>query len=267
MKRKRINLIAVIGICVLLALGYFVPLIVMAMEDHDLQSESKVFSIEEIELNFQDIDMIEELAVFPSMLSNHIIVEVGKESYEEEYEAIKDSVQQTVQEKLSSEKYQMIKTAIRDFFAVLGVEQQSKFVKFSTSNYVMMASYNDEKAYSIWKCEVVDEKELSYCFWIDDFTEKVMAFKIPYEIIGTSDENFYEAMGSLANYYGFHHYKLIEAQKYLYKSKYWEDSILLYDEKEGKKLELYLCKIGDILYFNRYPENISIYDNEAKLDK
>lgn len=260
--RKKINILAVMGIFLLLALGYFVPPIVMAMEDRHLQSENKTFFIEEIELNFQNVDMLEELSLFSDMLSQNIIVEIGKETYEEDFVAEKEDAQQAVQEQVSSEKYQIIKTVIKEFLAVLNMENELEFEKISAINYVMMASYNDEKVYSVWKCCGVDEKEQSYCFWIDDFTRKVMAFEVPYEIIGTLDESFYQVMENVKEYYGFAVFGLAEHQENLYKSKYWQNSLMLLNEDKEEGLELYIFKTGETLYFNMYPRTISIYNSE-----
>lgn len=252
MKKNR-NYVAILGIISLLFVGYLIPATVMKLEDLDLWKEKKTIEIEAIQLDNQKVDVIEELSVFAEMLSQSDIVEVGQEIKEErnnemlqlENEAVKDSEEETTSKSL----YQ----TVQEFLTMLDVKEEIVMKEFSAQNYVMMVK---EKFYSIWACIGTDSSGTTYYFWVDAATEMVMAFDVPYVIIGKTDEAFYTAlMSRLVEYYDFEKYGLglysfSEEPKYLYKTKYWSNNLQLYDKAGKEQLSICINKNGDRLLFN-----------------
>lgn len=251
--KKRRNYVAILGIIALLFVGYLIPSAVMKLEDIDLWEEKKSIKIEAIQLDNQKVDVIEELSVFAEMLLESDIVEVDGEIKEEhrnemqqlENEAVKDSEEETVSKSL----YQNI----QEFLTMLDVKEEFVIKSFSAQNYVMMVK---EKFYSIWVCAGTDSSGAIYYFWVDAATEMVMAFDVPYEIIGKTDEAFYTAMMSrLVAYYDFEKnglplYSFSEEHEYLYKTKYWSNNLQLYDKAGKEQLSICIYKNGDRLLFN-----------------
>ena len=136
---------------------------------------------------------------------------------------------------------------------MLDVKEEIVIKSFSAQNYVMMVK---EKFYSIWVCVGADSSGAIYYFWLDAATEMVMAFDVPYEIIGKTDEAFYTAMMSrLVAYYDFEKnglplYSFSEEHEYLYKTKYWSNNLQLYDKAGKEQLSICIYKNGDRLLFN-----------------
>lgn len=251
--KKRRNYVAILGIIALLFVGYLIPSVLMKLEDLDLWEEKKSIEIEAIQLDNQKVDVIEELSVFAEMILKSDIVEVGSEIKEDhsnemqqlENEAVKDSEEETVSKSL----YQ----TVQEFLTMLDVKEEMVMKEFSAQNYVMMV---DEKFYSIWACVGIDDNGTTYYFWVDAATEVVMAFDVPYVIVGKTDEAFYNAMMSrLVEYYDFEKYGLglysfSEEHEYLYKTKYWSNNLQLYDKAGKQQLSICIYKNGDRLLFN-----------------
>lgn len=262
MKKKRNNVV-VLAIIGLLGIGYLIPTAIMKLEDMGLWSEKKSIEIEEIQLNSQEVDVIEELEVFPEMLSNNIVVGMG-DGVEEEYagamQQAEDSEEQSVLETLYH--------TTQDFLTMLDVKEELRLEKFSAINYAMMVDKDDERVYSIWSCVGYDKGGNAYYFWMDATTKKVMAFDVPYSTIGNSDEAFYSAMDRIIDYYdfsayGFPVYSFSETPSMLYYNKYWSNDLLILNKEGEEKLSICVYKMGDRLLFNTYSGTTSIfYDAE-----
>lgn len=252
MKRNR-NYVAIMGIAVLLLVGYLIPTAVMSLEDLDLWKEKKSVEIEKIQLDNQQVNVIEELSVFSEMIYKNNIVQTDgaiSEEYSEEWKTPEDNpVTDNKEASLSNSLYQ----TVQDFLRMLDVKEEIVLKSFSAKNYVMMA---EENFYSIWNCVGTDESGTTYYFWVDATTEIVMAFDVPYAIIGKSDEAFYTAlMSRIVEYYEFEKYGLAlysfaEERELLYKTKYWSNDLLIYDKEGKEQLSICIYKNGDRLLFN-----------------
>lgn len=243
MKKK--NSLVVLGMLVLLSFGYAIPVIVMAVEDRHLQSESKRVSIEKIELNSQSIDVVQKLNMFSKILQNNIVVKVDKEN---SLQFVEDKQESAEKDDLYNGKYQSILSSIEEFWK-LNAKEEVAFEKCTLVYYEMMVSSEDER---------------EYCFWIDDATGKLIAFDIPFGALAESDEGFYAAIENVGKYYGFQTFGLSEYIKNIQKLKYWESSLMLFDETGECKLDLCIFKSGERLYFNMYPGSVSISDGIKK---
>ena len=252
MKNRR-NYVAILGIIALLFIGYLIPSFVMKLEDFDLWKEKKSVKIEAIQLDNQKVDVIEELSVFAEMLSESNIVEEGsaiKEDYRNEMQQIEnEAVKDSEEEDASKSLYQ----TVQEFLTLLDVKEEIVMEKFSAQNYDMMV---EEKFYSVWSCVGTDYSGTTYYFWVDATTEMIMAFDVPYEIIGKTDEAFYTAlMSRIVAYYDFEKYGLAlysfsEVHEYLYKTKYWSNNLQIYDKAGKEQLSICIYKNGDRLLFN-----------------
>ena len=165
---KRKNILPILGIVVILGIGYCIPSIVMWVKDLSLLYEEKEVEIEAIQLDSQDVDMMEALHVFSDMLSNHLVVEVG-DSFKMTYaEAMKDE-----ETSIPSDLYRNI----QDFLTMLDVKEEVILAEFYAQNYVMMPEGTEEKMYSIWVCKGIDKRNVEYHFWVDATLNKVMHSK------------------------------------------------------------------------------------------
>ena len=260
MKSKRNNM-AILGILLLLGMGYLIPTAIMKIEDLDLLHKKKSVEIEEIQLNSQEVDVMEELSVFSDMLSNNIIVEVG-EGVKEEYQDAMQDVESSEEASLSQKLYYVA----QDFLTLLDVKEELILEKFSAINYALMVGKKDERVYSVWSCIGYDEVGNPYYFWIDASTKMVMAFDVPYTIIGHSEEAFHSATNRLVNYYDFESYgcpiyTFAETESLISKNKYWSNDLLISNKNGVEQLSICVYKSGDRLMFNVHPGSASIsYD-------
>lgn len=250
--KKYGNGLAIGIILLLLILGYGIPSVVMAFEDSQLKREVKSIEIEDIELNFHNVDVQKELAVFSDMLLNNIIVE-------------KDETRIMMVEETSDEKYQEMKQSIQEFLQLVNPNEEVEFEKISVTYSVMMVSKEEEDVYPVWKCDVVDKEDREYCFWIDDLSGKVMAFDIPYDLVGVKDEDFINAMEHIAEYYEYSIFGLAEEVTNMYKSEGWQNGLILLDVEGNIDVCLNVFKLNHRLMFNIYPGTLSVseqYDAE-----
>lgn len=268
---KKWNSLAVAGIVVLLVLGYGIPSVIMAIEDNGRKSELKSFEIENIELDFQNVDLEEEMRIFPDMILNHIVMEMGDTSIEikqDSQQNIQDDLQgnedgiaqENVQEEIKNTNELRIETSLSEFLKVLHPEHNIEFVDLKATYYVMMVSQEDERVYPIWECYGIDKEKREYRFWLDDLSGKVLAFGISHEVIGITDEAFFEMIERLGKYYGYDVFGLAESMSNAYKTNAWENALLLLDKAGNLKNSPYLFKVGERLLFNVYPGTVSIYD-------
>lgn len=258
--KKKMNSVAILGILGLLGVGYLIPTALMIVEDRELRLEKKSIEIDDIQLSSQNVDTIEVLGAFPDMLMNDIVVDVGEGSQEDYMESVQSDSNDTEQEYSTS-----LQKNVQDFLLMLDAKEEAVFEKFYATNYAMMVAVNDDRVYSVWECVGVGADENVYYFWVEDSTGKVMAFDIPYNTIGYVDEGFYSAMECLMIYYeisdyGFPGYRYIDTQSNLYKTKYWQNGLLLLDKEGNENLCIYIYKTGDRLLFNNYPGTVSVSD-------
>ena len=238
MKNKK-NLLAVLGIGILLFIAYMVPTVVTRLEDRHLQSENKKFEIEEITLNTGEADLATKLSAIQQVLQDNVVVQES----------------QTV---LSQEPNDVEKKA-REFLSILYDNSETTFLKFSAT-LLVSADANINKVYSLWKCYAVDGDEQEYVFWIDKETEKVLAFEMPYFNEATNTEECYKLAQKLEEYYGFTGNEIMDEVQFFPKLVYAETAIRLFNEAEGTEVVLMLYKSGEQLSFNMYPSQISVYD-------
>lgn len=256
MKRKKSST-AICGIVVLLGIGYLIPTMVMHIKDWSLKNEQKDVSIEAIQIDSQKVDLLEELSVFPDMLSNQFLVEVGG-GFETNY----TEAMQQAEDSFSKELY----TSVQEFLMMLDVKQKVVLEIFYAQNYAMMADVNDERVYSIWVCKGADSSGKEYYFWVDATLQKVMAFDVPYAIYGKSDEAFYSAMHRLVAYYDFSAYDSFAYTYFsepteLAKTEYWKTDLQILDKPGKVILSLSLYKNADRFSFNIYPGTVKISNN------
>lgn len=254
---KKWNSFAVAGIACLMVLGYEIPSVVMTIEDDGRKSELKSYEIEEISLSFQNVNIDEEMAVFSDMLLNNILVEVGATSIE----IRPDEGSQESQDYEGEVEYTKINDSINKFLKILSPESEIEFVDFKANYYVMMVSKEDERVYPIWECYGMDTQKQAYRFWLDDLTGTVLAFEVPYVIIGESDKALHMTIERIGNYYGYEIYGLAETISGAYKIDSWQNALMLFDEGGNEQNNLYIFKIGDRLLFNIFPGSVSFYDN------
>lgn len=256
---KRKNILPILGIVVILGIGYCIPSIVMWVKDLSLLYEEKEVEIEAIQLDSQDVDMMEALHVFSDMISNHLIVEMG-DSFKMTYaEAMKDE-----ETSIPSELYRNI----QDFLTMLDVKEEVILAEFYAQNYVMMAKGTEEKMYSIWVCKGIDKRNVEYHFWVDATLNKVMAFDVPFEIFGKGEEAFYSGLDRVTNYYDFASYGCA-LYSYAYdmsdmvKTKYWKNELEVIDKEFEILISLGLYRDGERFLFNVMPGNAgATYDAE-----
>ncbi len=255
MKKK--NSFAIAGIILLLALGYHMPSAIMAMTDEERNSECKSFQIEEIQLSFQNVDIEEELEIFSEMLLNHIVVEEGKTSIVVGPNAdLQGEVGQAEMENADEESLGVLES-VKAFLEMLCPKVDIEFVDFKAEYYVMMVSGEDERVYPIWACYGVDEQGREYFIWMGDSSKKVLAFDVPFDVIGVTDEAFYMTMERLGTYYGYEVFGLSETVSNVYKIKTWQDTWMTFDEGGNEKNSLYIGKMGERFLFNVYPGSVS----------
>ncbi|MBQ8518246.1 MAG: hypothetical protein IJ455_01415 [Agathobacter sp.] len=258
--KKKMNSAAILVILCLLGIGYLIPTVIMAVEDRSLQMEKKAIEIDEIQLSSQNVDTIEMLGFFPDMLMNYIVVDVGEGIQEDYMESVQSGSNEMEQNNSTS-----LQKNVQEFLLMLNAKEEIVFEKFYATNYAMMVEVNDDRVCSVWECVGVDAGENEYIFWVYDGTGKVMAFDVPYNVIGYMDEGFYSAMDRVMEYYeisdyGFPAYQYIDTQTNLYKTKYWQNGLLLLDKEGYEKLCIHIYKTGDRLLFNNYPGTVSISD-------
>lgn len=256
--KKKTNSMVLLGIILLLGIGYGIPGAIMKLEDAALWREKKSIEIEEIQLNTQKVDMIETLEIFPEILSNHIVVEVGESEKEEQNNMPQDS--EVSNEQGNSEQLSNI---VQEFLALLDTKNERLLELFAATNYVMMADKNDERIYSIWSCVGYDTQGNVYYVWVDAISQKIMAFDIPYEVVGDSAETFYVAIEQVVAYYRFSEVRVLnyyfsEKMEAPHKKKYWSNDLLFFDETGEEILSMCMYKNGDRLLFNTYEGSKSI---------
>ena len=130
MKNSRNNW-AVVGILLLLGLGYFVPPLALAVEDVALRQEAKKFEIDEIQLNNTTVEIVEQLSVFSDMMFEHIVIEM-------------DSEQSSSDEKEEVNNDNNIQKSVYEFWKKFKDEDGPMFEKATYSNYIMRAGISNE---------------------------------------------------------------------------------------------------------------------------
>ena len=260
MKTKKRNL-AILGIVVLLGIGYFIPTMVMQLKDWSLNKSQKEVEIEEIQIDSQNVDLLEALRSFSQMISNNLVVEVGDGfamSYEEATEQTENSV--------SEELY----TSVQEFLTMLDVKEEAVLENFKAQNYAMLVDAKEETMCSVWVCEGEDSSGNVYCFWVDATLNKVMAFDVPFTIFGKGDEAFYSGMKRVIQYYDFSSYDswsysyAPDISELLKAKKYWQSEVEILDKQLETILTLKFYRNEKRFSFNIEPgnHNISSYDAE-----
>ena len=260
-KDKRIW--AIVGIVLLLGIGYFLPTIVMQLKDWLLTKEEKDVEIEAIQLETQDVDMMEALSVFSQMLSNNLIVEEGQD-FEISYAEVMQGEADSVPKELYGD--------IQAFLTMLDVKEEVVLAELYAQNYVMMADKNDEKLYSVWVCKGIDKSGKEYSFWVDATLNRVMAFNVPFSIFGKSDEAFNSGFERVLEYYDFASYGspicgyAVDMEE-LQSKKYWKNEVEILNKDLQVLLTLGVHRNGDRFLFNVDPGDISITNKaETKTD-
>lgn len=242
MKNKK-NLLAVLGIGILLFVACIVPTMIAVVEDEHLQSESKRYEIEEIRLNSGEADLTEKLSAIQEVLQDNVVVQKSQAE--------------------SSQIQNDVDKIAKEFLSALNNHAETKFLKFSAV-LLVMADADGDKVYSLWKCYAVDEDEGEYVFWIDEETEKVLAFEMPLHITEKYQEEFYKMVEKLAKYYGFTSGEITDKISVFLKLEYAETALRFIDEVEGTEAVLMLYKNGNQLSFNMYPGQITFYDSASE---
>ena len=237
--KNRKNLLAVLGIGVLLFIVYMVPTLVTAVEDRHLQSESRKYEIREIRLNLGKADLTEKLSAMQKLLEENVVVQKGA------VEEHRDSIENMV----------------REYLSLLNENRRYEFSLFSVVEFVI-ADTDADKVYTLWKCCALDENEDEYIFWIDEKTEKVLAFDIPFYFMEDESEEFYRAMERVKEYYNFTYVKLPDKAGAFLKQVNSQMRIQFLNELEGAEVSLMMYKNKERLYFNMYSKTIRVFDVE-----
>lgn len=261
---KKENCFAVAGIILLLILGYCIPSVFMKMTDEQRTAASKSFQIEEIQLDFTNVNIEEELEIFPEMLLNEIVIEQGQMSISISPSEDLQSTEEDIELQTIKKESQIVLESVNVFLDVLCPESEIEFVDFKAEYYVMMVSSEDKRVYPIWICFGVDNEEREYRIWLDDISKKVMAFEVPFEVMGMTDKEFLTAMERLGEYYGCEVFALSDTISNVYKIKTWQNTWMTYNKEEKEKNSIYIGKMGERFWFNVYPESVSFSN---KMDK
>ena len=243
MKNKR-NYLAVLGIVILLSIGYMFPTLITMLEDRHLQSERKKYEIEEISLNNVEVDLTEKL------LGIHDVLQ--------EYE---NTAFQQSKDELSTEQGHEGKQ-VKEFLSTLDSNIEASFLKASTKMTLMNAE--EKNIYSLWKYVLVDSDEKEYVFWFDLEAEKVLAFEIPFFTNETSKEECYKLIDTLREYYGYTEGDFTDNVSLLFKMKYEESAVCFSDKEKDEKVVLRLYRSGERLSFNKSPSWIAITDKSTE---
>lgn len=273
----------------LLLLGYGIPSIVMIFEDKERKLELKSFVLEDISLDSQNVDILEIMEVFPDMILNPILVESQETMIEIKTENVQDETENMVsegrnethenngtaqeqiqenhetvgqtQESNKNANAKRIENSITEFLEIFPSEHSIEFVELKAKYFVLMVSEEDKRIYPFWECYGMDTEKREYYFWLS--SDKVVAFQIPYDIIGVSDEKFVEVIEGLGEYYNVEIIGLAESISQVYKEDYWQNALMLFRKEEEKDpLYLNMFKIKEDFLFNIYPGNVSSYDGE-----
>ncbi|MBQ6843593.1 MAG: hypothetical protein IJO60_03030 [Agathobacter sp.] len=252
---------AILGIVVLLGIGYLIPTMVMQLNDWSLNNTQKDVEIEAIQLETGNLDLLEALQSFSKMISNNIIVEAGtgfSMSYDEAMKQTKGDV--------SEELY----TSVQEFLTILDVKEEAVLEEFYAQNYVMLVDEKDETMYSVWVCEGTDRSGKTYVFWVDATLNKVMAFDVPFAIFGNGEEAFFTGMERVIQYYEFSSYESLlysyssDMSELLKAKKYWQNEVEILDKNLDIILTLKFGQNENRFWFNTESgiKNISYYDAE-----
>lgn len=244
---NRENSLGIFAILLLLGLGYFIPAVILGMEDASRREVEKTITMDEIELNMEKENVIEQLRIFPEMMFSRIVIQM-----DESKENAEANVQQSEPSTEQRNDENNLKLSIQELWLNLKATEELSFEKFSFGNYIMMASHSSDSLYSIWECEGVDKEGNIYRFWIDDITGKILAFDIPYSSVGNTDGEFYAAMNGICMYYSFSSYEFVEVLRNLNKQKYWENGLTMYDKNENVEVSIPVFKSEERLMFNIY---------------
>lgn len=240
MKNKR-SVIAIFGMALAFAFGFVIPMVITVFEDNYLQSKTKNYKIEEISLHSVEGDLTEKLTVFQELLVEKIFV------------------QKSMTEMSSDSKGVEKKAA--EFLLTLREKEEVEFQKFSATSLVI-ADAGMDKVYSLWKCYAVDEYENKYLFWIDETTEKVLAFEIQGDVTQMDNEDYYMMAYNLTKYYGYTRGGFVENDIKFQDKEKEETAIVFYNEAAGEEFVLMFYKNGNILSFNMFPGELAV-DNTS----
>lgn len=240
MKNKK-NGIAILGLGLLLVIACTVPSVVTVLEDYYLQSKTKSYEIEEISLHSKEVDLTEKLAGFQQVLFENIVVQQSMTEAAKDYSSYSKDAQE----------------AVNEFYSYLHKKMEAKFQAFSTTSMVI-ADADMEKVYSLWKCYAIDEKGYEYLFWIDETSEKILAFELHVDIALMKIEDYYEMAENMAEYYGYAGGTLMENAIGLVNEEKSETAICFYNETVDEELVLMFYKNGNTLSFNMYPGEITV---------
>lgn len=234
------NIFVVLGIGMMLVVAYMVPTFLTVVEDRHLHSESKKYEIEEITLNSEKGNLAEKLSDAERVLSDYVVVQKGRPTTDTEH----------------------IEKGVKEYLTLLTGDKAPEILAFSAIPLVMTET-NADKLYSLYKCYIVTEKERTYTFWVDEETEKVLAFGIPFSLTEDDTEAFYKMAENMAKYYGFSAAELAEPVKSFLKcTSYTETVVSFLDEAKGTEVVLPLYRNKNQLSFNinMYPKEVMVYD-------
>ena len=124
--KKNNRSLAIIGIVLLLGIGYLIPTIVMQLKDWSLIKEEKEVEIEAIQIEPQETDLIEALSGFSDMFAKYMIVEVGDDFTRSYAEVVKED---------SSSVPNKLYNNVQSFLRMLDVKEMVVLVEFTQKKY------------------------------------------------------------------------------------------------------------------------------------
>ena len=230
-KKTRISSIAFMA---LLLCSLFMPNVTAYIEDYSIASKTDSYEIEKIDLTPDETYFFAELADAAGILTqNRTYVENG--------------------EKLTQEEVLQIE---KNLVYLLTEEENIKVQEHKTAVF-LVPSFDLQRIYVIWECFLINESGEQYYFLIDDDTGKMLSFVIP--VWKMTDYSILQVMENAADYYGVTQKQMTDIEVFE-KEEY---GIMAFFCPNGEeKLSIPVIKQLDYVYFNLYPETISIADSE-----
>lgn len=233
--KKKTRITSIVFTTLLLG-SLFMPKVTSCIEDYSLASKTDSYEIEKIDLTPDETYFLTELTDASNMLTqNRTYVENGEKL--------------TLEDVLKIEK---------DLVHLLTEEENVQILEHKTAVF-LVPSFDLQRIYVVWECFLMSESGEQYYFLIDDDTGKMLSFVIP--VWKMKDYSILQAMENAADYYGFTQKQMADIEVFE-KEEY---GIMAFFGPGGEeKLSIPVIKQLNYVYFNLYPETISITDSEKK---
>ena len=149
----------IVGAVIIIACAYFLPNIVLKIDDRNLQSKRESFSLRDTKMDSSRVSEEKRLVDFRDLINGNMIVQ-------------NDEPEDT-------ENFEIVMAKIDEFLKLLTYNNRS--IRTYSATFLVIANENqatDELFYPIWKFDVIDDEGYAYTFWFDETFGKVMAFYV-----------------------------------------------------------------------------------------